>query len=60
MKKVIQRIIEFRGNSYRVTLNDKSSSILVDVVAKEFKKLSIKENDIMQIEITDKLGEKVG
>ncbi|BFK82514.1 MULTISPECIES: ATP-binding cassette domain-containing protein [Clostridium] len=52
--------IEFRGNSYRVTLNDKSSSILVDVVAKEFKKLSIKENDIMQIEITDKLGEKVG
>lgn len=30
--------IEFRGNSYRVTLNDKSSSILVDVVAKEFKK----------------------
>ncbi|AQM59244.1 ATP-binding cassette domain-containing protein [Clostridium baratii] len=52
--------IEFRGNSYRVTLNDKSSSILVDVVAKEFKKLSIKENDIMQIEIIDKLGEKVG
>lgn len=52
--------IEFRGNSYRVTLNDKSSSILVDVVAKEFKKLSIKENDIMQIEITDKLSEKVG
>ena len=52
--------IEFRGNSYRVTLNDKSSSILVEVVAKEFKKLSIKENDIMQIEITDKLGEKVG
>lgn len=52
--------IEFRGNSYRVTLNDKSSSILVDVAAKEFKKLSIKENDIMQIEITDKLSEKVG
>ena len=52
--------IEFRGNSYRVTLNDKNNSILVDVVAKEFKKLSIKENDIMQVEITDKLGEKVG
>ncbi|AIY84052.1 ABC transporter family protein [Clostridium baratii str. Sullivan] len=52
--------IEFRGNSYRVTLNDKNNSILVDVVAKEFKKLSIKENDIMQVEITDKLSEKVG
>lgn len=52
--------IEFRGNSYRVTLNDKNNSLLVDVVAKEFKKLSIKENDIMQIEIADKLSEKVG
>lgn len=52
--------IEFRGNSYRVTLKDKNNSILVDVVAKEFKKLSIKENDIMQVEITDKLSEKVG
>ncbi|CUQ00926.1 ATP-binding cassette domain-containing protein [Clostridium baratii] len=52
--------IEFRGNSYRVTLKDKNNSILVDVVAKEFKKLSIKENDIMQVEITNKLNEKVG
>lgn len=52
--------IEFRGNIYRVTLKDKNNLILVDVVAKEFKKLSIKENDIMQVEITNKLNEKVG
>ncbi|MGL4572457.1 MAG: ABC transporter ATP-binding protein [Clostridium sp.] len=52
--------IEFRGNSYRLTLGNNDNKILVDVASKEFRELSIKDNDLLHIFINDKLNEKVG
>ena len=52
--------IEFRGNSYRLTLGNNDNKILVDVASKEFRELSIKDNDLLHILINDKLNEKVG
>ncbi|MEG1004423.1 ABC transporter ATP-binding protein [Clostridium sp.] len=52
--------IEFRGNSYRLTLGNNDNKILVDVASKEFRELSIKDNDLLHIIINDKLNEKVG